>query len=189
VTAVYGAQTSLRRDAQRNRAAIVRAASAVLNSRESGAQMPAIARRAGVAQATLYRHFPDRKLLTVAVIGHHLQELEASCARAAGRPEMFRPLLRGALHTQIVLLPLVVLGLRLEPGARRRCEQRVVKAFTPPLRCAQDHGLVRRDLAPGDLMVLFAMVRGAAETTPDLVAGRVAAERSIELVLDGLFPT
>jgi hypothetical protein len=38
-------------------------------------------------------------------------------------------------------------------------------------------------------MVLFAMVRGAAETTPDLVAGRVAAERSIELVLDGLFPT
>jgi AcrR family transcriptional regulator len=187
VTVLYGAQTTRRRDAQRNRAAIVQAASDVLSSREPVALMPEIARRAGVGQATLYRHFPDRSALTAAVIGHHLQGLEASTAASLDRPAMFRPLLREALHAQIVMRPLVHLAQRLDLGARHRYEQRMIRAFSRPLRCAQDQGHVRPDLLPDDLLLLFAMVRCVTEATEDVVMGRAAGDRSIDLLLDGVF--
>src|SRR5690348_11045074 len=139
---LYGAQTSLRRDARRNRAAIVEAASEVLCGRGAVALMPEIARRAGVALATLYRHFPDRQALTAAVIGHQLHQLEEAAAASTERPTAFRPLLRTVLHRLIEMRSLVVLAEGLESGARRRYERRMVMAFAQPLRRAQDLGYV-----------------------------------------------
>ncbi|GID93722.1 TetR/AcrR family transcriptional regulator [Amorphoplanes digitatis] len=184
---MYGVQTSRRRDAQRNRAAIITAASEVLSGPEPPALMPEVARRAGVGQATLYRHFPDRHALTVAVIGHHLQGLEVAAAASVERPALFRPLLRELLRSLITMRPLVLLAQRLEPGARNRYVRRAIAALSPPLRSAQESGYVRHDLVPDDLILLVTMVRGAAESTGDVVSGLVAGERSIDLVLDGVF--
>jgi AcrR family transcriptional regulator len=184
---MYGAQTTRRRDAQRNRAAIVLAASEVLSGRQPVALMPEIARRAGLGQATLYRHFPDRQALAAAVIGHHIDLLEAACAATLDRPELFRSLLRDVLRTPLLMRPLVQLALRLDPGSRHRYQQRILKALAPPLRCAQDQGLVRADLESADLMLLFTMVQGVAEDSADLVTGASAGERSIDLLLDGVF--
>ena len=184
---LYGAQTSLRRDARRNRAAIVEAASEVLAGREPAALMPEIARRAGVAVATLYRHFPDRRALTSAVIAHLLHQLEEAAAASTERPAAFRPLLRAVLHRLIEMRSLVVLADTLESGARRQYERRMVTAFATPLRRAQELGYVRRDLVPGDLLLLFAMVRGVAGAGEDTAAARAAADRSVDLMLDGVF--
>ena len=51
---------------------------------ESGIDAPlsAVARRAGVGQGSLYRHFPDRISLTVAVFEENLREIERLEARA-----------------------------------------------------------------------------------------------------------
>jgi len=184
---LYGAQTSLRRDARRNRAAIVEAATEVLTGHDPVALMPEIARRAGVALATLYRHFPDRRALTAAVIGHQLHRLEEAAAASIDRPSAFRPLLRVVLHRLIEMRSLVVLAEGLESDARRKYERRLVTAFTQPLRRAQDLGYVRRDLVPGDLLLLFAMVRSVAGAGEDTAAARAAADRSIDLMLDGVF--
>ncbi|GGQ50084.1 TetR/AcrR family transcriptional regulator [Couchioplanes azureus] len=184
---LYGARTSLRRDARRNRAAIVEAAIEVLRGRGSAALMPEIARRAGVALATLYRHFPDRHALTAAVIGHQLQELEAAAAASTDRPVSFRALLRTVLHWLIEMRALIALADGLEAGVRRRYQHRLVTAFTKPLRLAQERGYVRRDLVPGDLLLLFAMVQAVAATGDDTAAARAAADRSIDLMLDGVF--
>jgi AcrR family transcriptional regulator len=180
---LYGAKTARRQDAQRNRAAIVRAASEVMTSRGSVIAMPEIARRAGVGQATLYRHFPDRSALAAAVIADHLQRLEDCAAAGADQPATFRILLRQVLHAQITMRPLVLLVRRLDPGARHRYQRRMIAAFAGPLRCAQRHGYVRSDLVPEDLVLLLAMVQGVADTTEDAAA----ADRSIDLVLDGVF--
>jgi len=187
VTVLYGAQTSRRRDAQRNRAAILQAAGEVMSSRDPLPLMPEVARRAGVGQATLYRHFPDRYVLAASVIGDLLHQLEATASANAGRPAMFRPLLREVLDTLVVMRPLVRLAQRLDPGARRRYRQRIVAAFAEPLRCAQEHGYVRGDLGPDDLILLLTMVRGAADGADDEAASRAAGDRSIDLVLDGVF--
>src|SRR3712207_594077 len=52
-----------RRDAQRNREALLAAARMVLAERGVGAPLEAVAQRAGVAIGTLYRHFPVRAAL------------------------------------------------------------------------------------------------------------------------------
>jgi AcrR family transcriptional regulator len=187
VTVLYGAPTARRRDALRNREAIVRAASEVMSGGGSVVPMPEIARRAGVGQATLYRHFPDRAALAAAVIAHHMQRLETVVASEAGRPGVFRHLLREVLHTQIAMRPLVLLARRFDPGAREHYQKRLLAAFCEPLRRAQGQGYVRSDVSPADLLLLLAMVRGAAEATEDGADARAAADRSIDLVLDGVF--
>ena len=180
---LYGVPTARRQDAQRNRAAIVRAAIEVMTSPGSVIAMPEVARRAGVAQATLYRHFPDRRALAAAVIAHQLQLLE-TCA--AG-PVTFHHLLREMLHSQIAMRPLVLLARRLETGVRDQYERRLVAAFAEPLRRAQSTGEVRLDFVPKDLMLLVTMVQGVTEAIEDVALARAAADRSIDLVLDGVF--
>lgn len=184
---LYGAPTARRQDAQRNRAAIVLAASEVLAGGGAAISMPEIARRAGVGQATLYRHFPDRSALAAAVVAEHLRRLEVLAASADCRPAMFRELLRGVLHTQVSMRSLVVLARRFDPGARDKFRRRLLAAFREPLRRAQSQGYVRGDVTPADLLLLFAMVQGVAEATEDLAEARAAADRSIDLVLDGVF--
>ncbi|WP_433829760.1 TetR/AcrR family transcriptional regulator [Actinoplanes sp. CA-015351] len=179
---LYGAPITRRRDAQRNRAAILEAASEVLTRSEGVALMPEIARRAGVGQATLYRHFADRHALLAGVISHQLERLETHAAHTD-----FRTLLRETLHSLVSLRGLVSLARRLDPAAQERYLHRVIAAFTGPLRRARDCGHVRPDLEPGDLALLFAMVQGVAETTADVSIARAAADRSVDLLLEGVF--
>jgi AcrR family transcriptional regulator len=63
----------LRRDAQRNRDAIVGAARQVFCDHGLEAPLEQIARQAGVGIATLYRHFPNRAALLDAVLADTVQ--------------------------------------------------------------------------------------------------------------------
>jgi AcrR family transcriptional regulator len=175
---LYGARPARRRDAQRNRAAIVEAAVEAMTTREPVVAMPEIARRAGVGQATLYRHFPDRCALTAAVIAHHMERLEHHAATVD--PPAFRHLLREVLATLVAMRPVVVQARRLDTGTQDRYQQRVIGALSAPLRRAQEHGSARADLTPDDLALTFAMILGVADAA--------GAERAIDLLLDGLFP-
>jgi AcrR family transcriptional regulator len=66
------APVPLRRDAQRNRDALTAAAREVFAQQGLGAALDEIARRAGVGNATLYRHFPTRAALIEAVFHDQL---------------------------------------------------------------------------------------------------------------------
>ena len=67
--------TGLKRsDARRNRDAILAAALEALTA-SPDASLNAIAKRAGVANATLYRHFPTREELVLATYQHEVQRL------------------------------------------------------------------------------------------------------------------
>ena len=185
---LYGAQTARRRDAQRNRAALIEAASEVMTSQDAVVSMPAIARRAGVSQATLYRHFPDRAAVAAAVVGFQIERLDAFAAANMHRPDAFRDMLREVLHTLVVMRPLVLLVRRLHPSIRERYQQRILASLTGPLRRAQDQGRVRRDLVADDVVLLLTMVHSVAEADDDIGAAHTAADRSIDLLLDGVFP-
>ncbi|MFU9036785.1 MULTISPECIES: TetR/AcrR family transcriptional regulator [Streptomyces] len=56
-----------RADAERNRARVLEAAREVFRARGDEAQMPEVARAAGVGIGTVYRHFPGRAALIAAV--------------------------------------------------------------------------------------------------------------------------
>ncbi|MFI6376863.1 TetR/AcrR family transcriptional regulator [Streptomyces sp. NPDC050546] len=75
---VGGAAPSRRKDARRNKAALLDAAAAVFVT--SGVEAPVrdIAARAGVGVGTIYRHFPNRADLVIAVYRHQVD----ACAEA-----------------------------------------------------------------------------------------------------------
>ncbi|MBU2662546.1 TetR/AcrR family transcriptional regulator [Actinoplanes bogorensis] len=185
---LYGVQAPRRRDAQRNRDAIVLAACDLMTSERTAVGMPEIARRAGVGQATLYRHFPDRYALTAAVIAYQVDRLEACVVATRQQPAAFRSMLDAVLRAQVTMRPLVRLARRLEPAVQGRYLRRIVALLAEPLRRAQEHGYVRRDLEPGDLVLIFTMVEGVLEGTLDgEVEAGAAAARTIDLALDGVF--
>jgi AcrR family transcriptional regulator len=67
-----------RADAQRNYDLLLAAAAQVFAERGTDAPLDEIARRAGVGNATMYRHFPTRSDLLVAVYADEVAQL---CAR------------------------------------------------------------------------------------------------------------
>lgn len=78
-----------------NRAALIQAAHQIFGERGYDAPLSAIARKAGVGQGSLYRHFPERALLARAVLEQNLAEIDA----LAENPETtLRDLLRLVTH-------------------------------------------------------------------------------------------
>ena len=72
-----------RSDARRNRDAILVAALEAL-AESPDASLNAIAKRAGVANATLYRHFPTREELVLATYEHEVQTVVDAADRVVG---------------------------------------------------------------------------------------------------------
>ncbi|PVC84014.1 TetR/AcrR family transcriptional regulator [Streptomyces sp. CS090A] len=68
--------------AARNRAALIAAAREVYAEHGLDAPLSGIARRAGVGQGVLYRHFPDRAALADAVLEENVREVEQAAAAA-----------------------------------------------------------------------------------------------------------
>ncbi len=68
----------LRADARRNRDLLLTAAKELFAERGADAPLDDVARRAGVGNATMYRHFPTRRDLVIAVYSDEVTEL---CAR------------------------------------------------------------------------------------------------------------
>ncbi|OLO35215.1 TetR family transcriptional regulator [Streptomyces sp. MNU77] len=66
--------------AARNRAALVAAAREVFAEHGLEAPLSAIARRAGVGQGVLYRHFPDRSTAVAAVLEENVRQIEQAAA-------------------------------------------------------------------------------------------------------------
>ncbi|MFB4420786.1 TetR/AcrR family transcriptional regulator [Streptomyces sp. QL37] len=62
--------------AVRNRAALIAAAREIYAADGPNAPLSAIARRAGVSQGVLYRHFPDRSTLATAVLEENVRQVE-----------------------------------------------------------------------------------------------------------------
>ncbi|MFF3095154.1 TetR/AcrR family transcriptional regulator [Streptomyces cyaneofuscatus] len=66
--------------AARNRAALIAAAREIYAEHGLDAPLSGIARRAGVGQGVLYRHFPDRAAVANAVLEENVREVEQAAA-------------------------------------------------------------------------------------------------------------
>ncbi|MFE9857960.1 TetR/AcrR family transcriptional regulator [Streptomyces sp. NPDC005780] len=71
-----------------NRAALISAAREVYASQGLDAPLSGIARRAGVGQAVLYRHFPDRDAIAAAVLEENVRQIEQAAAEGTGLAEV-----------------------------------------------------------------------------------------------------
>ncbi len=155
--------TVRRSDAVANRDAIVRAARALYGQRGDDVPFDEIARVAGVGRATLYRHFPTREELHLAVLDRVVAEVEAAAAELPHTPAAFITLFEAALKIQTANLPIAELlpPQTNHPGVAA-LRKRMQAAFREPLARAQAAGLVRSDLGPEDVRIQLVMLSAIA---------------------------
>ncbi|AEV82616.1 TetR family transcriptional regulator [Actinoplanes sp. SE50] len=107
----------LRADAQRNRARILDAAETVFAERGATASTDEVARRAGVAIGTVFRHFPTKNDLLAEIMKRLLRRLTADAGELAGRGdglfEFFRRLIGEAAAKRSVVQLLAGSGLEI----------------------------------------------------------------------------
>jgi AcrR family transcriptional regulator len=179
----------VRRDARRNREAIL-AAARELFAESADVAMCEVARRAGVGQGTLYRHFPDRTALAAEVLGEQVARLARIAAEHDGDPDAFFVLMRALIEGMVQTYALgelaredVCLGSRLE--AERTTIAELMRA---PLKDAKAAGTLRRDASIEDVFLLVLMARGAMQRAPGVAARATVAGRVLTLAFEGLAP-
>lgn len=175
-----------RRDALRNRALLIETAAAAF--REEGLQVGVdeIARRARVGIATLYRHFPTKGDLVVAVSSELLDELRAArdAALAAGDDAAaLERFLRDAL-AQLQANRGMVEALAQHPPSpqiRERMREEMLEVVEPVVEQAHAAGTLAAGLDAEDLLIAIRMIGAAsAPGTPR------EPERYLRLLLAGL---
>lgn len=186
-TAAEAAHEPQRADALRNRERILQVAHDAFA--ESGTtSLNVIAKRAGVGAGTLYRHFPTREDLILAVYRHDVRRLVDSVddVLAAHAPlDAFRVWFR-------TLADYVRLKHGLGEALHTAAVQDVVNETYAPVTaavgvllqaCVAD-GSVRPGLDPADVLLLMGFLWrvGPGEQ------GRVQADRIMELAIDGFRP-
>lgn len=179
-----------RADAQRNRDAIMRAARELVISRGPDVGMDEIARAAGVAVGTLYRHFPTKKDLVEAivaelatVIGESLDEALARVSSGANQAidEIEALLRRVALDMrQERLLRYAVAGLA--ENSLQEVRQRGRTAVAQLVAAAHRDGSVYPDITVDDVILLLA-------TSPDPTLPVAQQLRWLTLARRALSPT
>ena len=77
----------VRADAARNRAALLAAAEDEFAERGPSASVADIARRAGVAKGTVFRHFPTKEDLIASIVSGHIAVLADAARRLGDSPD------------------------------------------------------------------------------------------------------
>ena len=182
------AAPGLRADAERNRRRILEAARAVFAEAGLDAPLEAIAQRAGVGIATLYRRFPTRDDLIAASFAPRMAEYEAAIDAALRAPDPWvglRDFVQRVCGMQAADRGLNDVLVATFPTAKALEEPRAraYRGFVELVRRAQAQGTLRPDFVPEDLVLLLMANAGVVRATRD--AAPDAWQRFVAIVLDG----
>ncbi|MBP2329433.1 AcrR family transcriptional regulator [Kibdelosporangium banguiense] len=179
----------LRADAQRNRERLLSAALQLLAESNRQLAMEAVARRAGVSIATLYRHFPTREALFLTIYRHEMQELgrwaDELAARLSSSEALAQWLMKMGRYASTRPGMAEAFRAALIDGEQALMEDaysETTEALGRLLERAAAAGAIRSDIGADDLLLALC---GVWEL-PDTPAGRQQADRVVGLLLDGL---
>jgi AcrR family transcriptional regulator len=176
-----------RADAQRKMDSLVQAALEVFA--ESGVEAPVreIAERAGVGLGTVYRHFPQRSDLIVAVYRSQVDECADAAAKLASRHEPFEALVRWMRRFAdfIATKRGLARGLNSSDPAYSALPGYFFARLGPALQMLLDAAIeskaIRRGFKASELLqAVAALGRGGHDEEP------VHLRKMVELLVDGL---
>lgn len=186
-SAEQGAEPSRRADAQRNLEALLKAALAVFAKSGVDAPVRDIAEKAGVGVGTVYRHFPQRSDLIVAVFR---QEVDACADAAAQLSAKYRPteaLSRWMQRFTEFVAAKRGLATALHSGdpayepLPAYYDAKLRPALAGLLKRAVAAGEIREGVTPGDLLgAAVSLCRPPYDVAPD------HTQRMLALLIDGL---
>jgi AcrR family transcriptional regulator len=180
---------ALRADARRNRARILAAAEEVFTEQGASASTEEVARRAGVAIGTVFRHFPAKDDLLRAIMKDLLQRLADEVTALAGEGDPSTALF--TFFTQMVTQAAAkktVIDLLARTGTEIQVMQPVQDlrdGVAELLAQAQRAGTVRDDAQIGEVMALLTSTcQGALQAGWD----SDLQHRTLAVIFDGLRP-
>ncbi|MEV6672503.1 helix-turn-helix domain-containing protein [Streptomyces sp. NPDC051162] len=183
-------QPRLRADALRNRERIIAAAREALVEYGDETSLDEIARRAGVGNATLYRHFADRSELirhvTLFVLGRLADQAERARAEEPDAFHALRRFAHAAADERVgALCTLFAESIDPTHPDHVAAGGRLDRAVEELIEAARASGQLRADVAVGDLMIALAQLTrplpGKGCDTFDAFV-----HRHVQLFLDGL---
>ncbi|SEN25981.1 TetR/AcrR family transcriptional regulator [Actinacidiphila rubida] len=181
----------MRTDAARNRERILAAAREMLVEQGLDVPFDDIARRAGVGNATLYRHFPDRHALLRAVLLFVMtRTADFAETVAAEEPDPFTALC-GFAHAALDERAAAICALfpdKERPEATPEmyaAYARFQTALDGLMERAREAGQLREDITPIDFMIAVSQL---SRPLPGLDCDGAGGHRRVGLFLDGLHP-
>jgi AcrR family transcriptional regulator len=177
----------IRADAQRNRLRLVEVTIELVLEVGGEPTRDAVAQRAGVGIATLYRHFPDQDALLHAAARHVLDKSisagEHLVETVPDGVDALRQYMHAALDNGIAAVNIIRPLLRRPhwPDLRTRAETLMKRLLSGALRTS-----LRRDASERD--IVFALTRFARPLAMGLPPGeeRALAHRHLDFYIDGL---
>jgi AcrR family transcriptional regulator len=160
----------LRADAALNRDRIVDAAAELFGARGIAVPLDEVARHAGVGVATLYRRFPTRADLAAATFERNLTRYTEAVDRALDDPDPwqgFRVLVYELCQLQASdagLRELLTMSFPASSMLEKQTGEALVRLGSLIGR-AQEAGSLRRDVVPGDLVVMLLANAGVVSAT------------------------
>jgi AcrR family transcriptional regulator len=179
----------LRKDAERNRQRILRAAQEVFADRGLTASLDDIAHHAQVGVGTVYRRFPDKEALIDALFEARMEEFVAIAERALAQEDPWDGLVfffEHAVGMQAADRGLKELVLCSHRGQERvrSVRQRIAPVVEQVVVRAVEAGVLRPDVSHHDMPLVNMMVGAVADAAQD-VDGDLW-RRYLGIVLDGL---
>jgi AcrR family transcriptional regulator len=183
------ASRALRADARRNRQAVLAAARERLAEDGLDGPIEDIARAAGVGVGTVYRHFPSKRELIVALVRDRFERMAERTEEALGADDpwqAFCDLMRYSAELQMRDRALSqFLAEQPELGYCQAVDTGLTELTAQLIAKAQRSGGMRKDAVVEDvptlLCALGAVTANAAGTMPEL-----NWERYVQIMLDGL---
>jgi AcrR family transcriptional regulator len=163
----------LRKDAARNRAALITAARAVFAERGLDASMDDVARAAGVGVGTAYRHFANKYELAAAIFTEVVDEIVGEAHRAASMTDAWSGLMSflEAVATRQSAdrgLRDVLMGVRLGKVQDDEINERLTGQLRIMVARAKQQGSIRPDADVTDVGVLLVMLCTVADLSGDV---------------------
>ncbi|MFC4062714.1 TetR/AcrR family transcriptional regulator [Planomonospora corallina] len=170
--------------ADQNRSALVSAARRIYARHGHEVPFNTIAKEAGVGQGSLYRHFPNRIALAMAVFEENFLELEELAREHAADPRCFELVFARLVRQCVDSLGFI--GIIASAGRDFPLDAtigRLAAVLTGPLDRAQREGLLRDTLTIDDLLLILRMLYGTlSHGVPGDAGPTVLAQRVLDLV-------
>jgi AcrR family transcriptional regulator len=179
----------LRADAARNRELLLAAAEDEFAERGISASVADIARRAGVAKGTVFRHFATKEDLIASIVGEHLGALTAVAQRLFDSRDAGAALLEFltvAAHQRqqhdLTFLQSISEGDSRVTGIR----DELYACIGSLVDKARESGAIRSDVTATDVILLMCAPVHVVENLPDPAPD--SWQRYLAIIFDGLRP-
>jgi AcrR family transcriptional regulator len=174
-----------RADARANRAHIIEVARDAFTT-SANASLNSIAKKAGVGPGTLYRHFPTREALIVAVYRHEVEQLAAYAPQLLEEHPPLQALRlwfdRLAYYGRIKHGVSDVLHSLTDDDLTDAAYGPVIGALGLLLKACEDDGSIRSGVDPDDVLLMLGFLWRISPGEQ----GEARAARLLDLVIDGL---